>query len=198
MTMADEFVKAIKPYMDTDEWDKVCDVIEQWYDDGKIVLFDDCDGIECCLPEVREYANILGVVKAKGVGEFGVEIKEDEMDNARKFVDVELDRAGVTANVWENDGEWEDEGSYGYTVPTSTNEVNFLGEEEEEGHYFAITKEEAIELCGKEAINELDEKERGSEYYIYYTTYLEWVEKPRFAFTDDSMADGYGETEFLF
>ena len=186
MTMADEFNKAIKPYADAGEWDKVCGVIEEWNDEGKIVLPEDADGIENCEPEAREYANILGVVKEKEVGAYGVEIKEDELDYVRCLVDGDLSCEGVTADVWDNDGEFEDEGCYGYTVPTSAGEVNFLGDEEERGHYIFITKKEAIELCGEEAIDELDEHEGGSQYYIYYTTYLEWTDWADFTFTDGS------------
>ena len=56
-----------------------------------------------------------------------------------------------------------------------------------------ISREKAVELCGKEAIDELDDEADGSGYYIYYTTGIDFDDDTDWiTFTDGSAADCYG------
>ena len=88
MTMAEDFVKAIKPYTDNDQWDKVCGVMEDWFDEGKIDGVYDYNDLRNYEPEATETVEITGVTNQTInnilSGLPAVKIKEDEDCQCRR------------------------------------------------------------------------------------------------------------------
>lgn len=192
MTMAEDFVKAIKPYTDVDNWGAVCGVIENWFDHGRIDGVYDYDDLRNYEPDATETVKIVGVTNQSInnilSGLPAVKIKDDKLDDAYDMLGSELASMGYDEAL---DNEADDGGYYGYSLPSSQAEVSFFGNGL--GHELEISRQEAVGLCGEEAIDELDEKEDGSGYYIYYTTEIDFDDDTDWiTFTDGSSADCYG------
>ena len=195
MTMAEDFVKAIKPYTDNDQWDKVCGVMEDWFDEGKIDGVYDYNDLRNYEPEATETVEITGVTNQTInnilSGLPAVKIKEDELDDAYDMVGSELAEMGYDEAM---DNEADDGGCYGYSLPSSQAEISFFGNPL--GHEIEINRQKAVELCGEEAIDELDDEADGSGYYIYYTTGIDFDDDTDWiTFTDGSSADCYGNLD---
>lgn len=191
MSMAEDFVKAIKPYTDVDNWQAVCGVMENWFDNGKIDGVEDYDDLRNCEPDATETVKIVGVTNQtiNNILSGLPAVKIKKLDDAYDMVGSELAEMGYDEAM---DNEADDGGYYGYFLPSSQADVSFFGNPL--GHEIEISRQEAVDLCGEEAIDELDEEADGSGYYIYYTTAIDFDDDTDWiTFTDGSSADCYGD-----